>query len=178
MEKIATVWAGPNGERATSDTHGAEHAWKVLWDEYSKKEQAEHPEIDPAAARAQAYQRMIDDGFKEGSPRIKVKLLQDGWVVLDDKSWEIPTMMAKTKDELLREEDLLMQFLSKGPVNLVYDGGGGGVQIDMNDVEETPDLSQAIEHAKAKVPASESSLSNFNLGFWSSARRRVISYFK
>lgn len=179
MERKATVWAGPDGERETSFGHGAEDAWKILWKIYTGEEMSKKPEVSPEGdsveykgksgeeAKADAYQRLVDDGFTENSPRIKVEVLNRGWAIMDDKSWEHPTLMAKTKDIALREEELIMQFLSKGPVNLMFEGANMA-PLTMEDVENSPNMSAAMDAAiaRSKAPPVESSL-------WEAGRRAI-----
>jgi hypothetical protein len=141
--------------------------WKVMTDELG--------DVD------KSYEQMKAKNLTpERYPALNVELLKRGWVIIDDKAWEIPRAMAKDKEAVLRAEEQVMQYVSKGPILLIYEGAGGGVQLDLDDVEETGTLSDAIEHAKtrATAPATESNITNFNLGSWVSAGRRMISYFR
>lgn len=201
MKRIArTTWAGPNGEREYSDTHGGEEgAWKIMWNIYTGEEMSKKPSVKESPsgesveykgksgeeARADAYERMIGDFGSASSPRMKAKLLDMGWVIIDDAAagWNAPLVMSKNKDGILREEEAISQQLSKGTVILVFEGAGGGVEMSMNDVMNSKSFAQAVDSAVSRSLAPVDSslweagrrfvnrLSGYDIGLWGCSRQ-------
>jgi hypothetical protein len=177
MKRTASVWVGPAGEvRQTGMHNDGETAFNIL--RLVIFEEMKSTSEDPIAA-ADDYMRSKNLN-SERYPAMNVELLKRGWVIIDDGAWEIPHALGKDKESILRAEDQIMQYVSKGPILLIFEGAGGGIQLSLDDVEESPTLSDAIELAKTRPdsPEQESFITNFNLGFWTSARERVISYFR
>lgn len=190
-----TTWAGPNGEKEYSDSHGGdEGAWKIMWNVYIGEEMSKKPQVkdapteevveykgkDGAQAKSDAYDRLIKDFGASSNPRMKAKLLDMGWVILDDAAgWKHPLIMSKSKDGILREEELVMQQVSKGPVIMIFEGAGAGAEMTLEDVETSGSFAAAVDAAvqKSQAPVDSSlgrfvhRLSGFDIGFWGTRGR-------
>lgn len=186
----ASMWAGPNGEREMSKGSHGDKGYSILVKLKMEEIMGKKPTLvdgpsgpsveDKGKSGEDARRLAVEDLYEnEGvvaySPKVHAKLFELGWVLINDESGGVTSVMAKSRDAIVKAEEAVMQYLSKGPVNLIYEGAGAGFQMTMEDVDSAADFNQAISNAEARS-GSGVQTSSFDLGIWMSSKIAKIKF--
>jgi hypothetical protein len=176
--RSAGMWAGPNGERElTKGGHGA-NAQTILFKIFTAEEMEKKPTVvdspdgteveDKGKSGDEASQRALARLEEFGiGPGLHAELINRGWVLIRDEGSGAPMAMGKNLEDIVRVEDAVMQYLSKGPVLIAHEGAGSGYKITMEDIEATASFNEALELARSKASTGEAYGSFGDVGVWS-----------
>lgn len=185
--RIAGMIIRPGGEQTYAASHDAtyEQAKVALWPVVMKEYRDKGMDVEQADLEAQKF---LDKFTPDRYHALNMELVKRHFVIIDDSSkakgsFGGTAVFGMDKQDILRNEDAISSFVSKGPVVLIYEGAGDGVVLENVDIEESVSFDEAIEHAKKrkKSPIEEpatTDTASFDLGIWSLAARGRISFFR
>lgn len=181
----ASVWAGPNGEiEEFTGSHGASGT-KILTKLFMAEEMGKSPSVidTPSGpkvedkglsgeqAKARALERLQEAG---DGPWTHNELFNRHWVLIDDEGKRVPSVMGRNRSDIVKVKEAITPHLSEGPVLLMFDGSGSGVELTMDDVNSAKSFDQAIEIAENRVPVAANLSCDF--GIWMSKKNWKINF--
>lgn len=181
LSKFAGLLVSPSGAREDLESHATAFATvrSKLWPILAKEM------VESGMGHAEAMsvaKNEIDKYGPDNYHTLNMMLIARGWMIIDDSSrakssFGAAIAMARALPDMQKNESILMQYLTKEPVLLVYEGADAGILVSPEDVQEAASLVQAIELAKTRsVAPVAANLSCKDMGLWQSPPRCGISW--